>query len=91
MVAKLIRQPDNKRLVVYVYIPLTKDSVSCSLVSGSFVRRGADSEEEELVAVDLPYILRGLDGMADSPFMEQMDRCVALVCAAGRADAFMHS
>lgn len=37
VVAQLIRQPGNRKIVLSCYVALTKDSLSSSLVSGTFL------------------------------------------------------
>ena len=56
---------------------LTKDAPGASLVSGTWKRRadgGGEGGQEELVAVDLRYVLGMLDGVEGSPFLDEMDR-----------------
>ena len=64
---------------------LARDSPSASLLSGTWKSRSQDAAQqaqqgeqqgEEIVAVDLVWVFKEMDGMADSPFMQQMERWV---------------
>ncbi|EFN57988.1 hypothetical protein CHLNCDRAFT_142147 [Chlorella variabilis] len=72
--ARLTRQPGNRKLRVSIYQIFSTSTLSSSLISGTWQRKNADTEEDELVAVDLRFLLSMLDGFDGSPFMEQMDR-----------------
>ena len=74
--ARLTRQPGNRKLRVSIYQIFSTSTLSSSLISGTWQRKNADTEEDELVAVDLRFLLSMLDGFDGSPFMEQMDRLV---------------
>ena len=74
---RLSRQPGNRALMVDLYQILPKDSPGTSLVAGTWKRQDPDTREEEIVAVDLRFVLSALDGMEGSPFVDQMDRWAA--------------
>lgn len=74
--AKLIREPDNRRLLVYLYQTFSKDSLSSSLLAGTWTRKSPENHQEEVVAVDLRFVLSFLDGFDGSPFMQAVDGCV---------------
>ena len=71
---RLSRQPGNRTLRVDLYQILPKDSPNASLIAGTWKREDPDTREEEIVAVDLRFVLSALDGMEGSPFADQMDR-----------------
>lgn len=73
--AKMSRQPDNRRLRVYIYQVFSKDSLSSSLLAGTWTRKSPDTNQEEVVAVDLRFVFSFLDGFEGSPFMQAVDRC----------------
>lgn len=73
--ARLIRQADSRRLIVYLYQLFDKKSPSSSVIAGTWKRESLDNPgSEELVAVDLVFLLGELDGLAGTPFAEEMGR-----------------
>ncbi|KAL4443632.1 hypothetical protein ABPG75_011369 [Micractinium tetrahymenae] len=73
--ARLVRQPDNRRLTVYLYQLFDKKSPSASVIAGTWKRESLDNPgTEELVAVDLVFLLGELDGLQGTPFAEEMGR-----------------
>ncbi|KAL4447266.1 hypothetical protein ABPG77_007299 [Micractinium sp. CCAP 211/92] len=72
---RLSRQPDNRKLTIYLYQLFDKKSPSSSVIAGTWKRDSLeDPGTEELVAVDLVFLLGELDGLAGTPFAEQMGR-----------------
>ncbi|KAI7841185.1 hypothetical protein COHA_005151 [Chlorella ohadii] len=66
--ARLVRQPGRKQVQLSCYVALTKDSLSSSLVGGTFVWKDPETNEERVESVDVAALLCGLDGMEGSPF-----------------------